>query len=236
MAVRAQSFPPSGSISGSYFSISSWFFKRDLSERNDNGLSMARNYATFLHNFLGIICIKTHGCKCTICCCAEAPWSDPLLKLPSVVTFPGMLPSRHLPTVIRVLIRWIKSKLCEARMCEFVWWLRLRIIGCAEGHLGLMAPEAASFFKVIQRRVLFAFVYLFLFIFFLKKREQMKWRWLCCHFRPNVTLTPSGRKRNCRSCGAERKLGFQLCFCLWNPQQTERQAMIPIFTSPYLLK
>lgn len=119
MAVRAQSFPPSGSISGSYFSISSWFFKRDLSERNDNGLSMACNYATFLHNFLGIICIKTHGCKCTICCCAEASWSDPLLKLPSVVTFPGMLLSRHLPTVIRVLIRWIKSKLCDGvrRLC-----------------------------------------------------------------------------------------------------------------------
>lgn len=165
MAVRAQSFPPSGSISGSYFSISSWFFKRDLSERNDNGLSMACNYATFLHNFLGIICIKTHGCKCTICCCAEAPWSDPLPKLPSVVTFPGMLLSRHLPTVIRVLIRWIKSKLCDGarRVCVslcdgFDWGSQ----GVQRGHLGLMAPKAASLFKVIQCCVLFAFVYLFI--------------------------------------------------------------------------
>ena len=53
MAARAQSFPPPAvsQVLGEV-SISSWFFKRDLSDWNDNGRSVVYNYATLLQKML----------------------------------------------------------------------------------------------------------------------------------------------------------------------------------------
>lgn len=62
---------------------------------------MAYNYATFLHNFLGIICIETHMGVSGPHAALQRPF-DQLhpLKLPSVLTFPGMSVSSRRPTVI----------------------------------------------------------------------------------------------------------------------------------------
>lgn len=62
---------------------------------------MAYNYATFLHNFLGIICIKTHMGISAPYAALQRPFDQlQRLKLPSAVTFPGMPMSLRRPTVI----------------------------------------------------------------------------------------------------------------------------------------
>lgn len=149
-----------------------------------------------------------------------------------------MLLSHHLPTVIRVLIRWIKSKLCDGvrRHAGVYEWVC--VMASTEDHKvcrgapWLDGTKSCILFQGYStlRLVCFGF---FLSLFFNVKTDELP---VTLNYRPNVTLPSSGRERHCRSCDAGRESTTSCCDFPCQTEQTEWQDMIIKFTCPYLPK
>lgn len=144
---------------------------------------MAYNYATFLCNFLDIICIKAH----MDISARRAALLRPFDQLHQV-------PWHFLECVWASVVRRLSESVNEMdhiqSLCGCVW-LWQRITGCAERHLGFMAQKAASFLQ--------GYWTLHLVCFFLNpvKTEEMMLdvcavHLLCYHWRPKSTLPSSG--------------------------------------------